>query len=70
MADITIQVRDNGPYLIRGGAVVNDADGNTYEIKDVIALCRCGLSNTKPFCDATHKAAGFESVCRVAPSAE
>ncbi len=64
MADITIQVRDNGPYLIRGGAIVNDADGKPYEVKDVIALCRCGLSNTKPFCDATHKTAGFESICR------
>lgn len=66
MADITIQVRDNGPYIIRGGAIVNDAEGKPYEVQDVIALCRCGLSNNKPFCDATHKSAGFESICRAA----
>ncbi len=66
MADITIQVRDNGPYLIRGGATVTDAEGKTFEVKDVVALCRCGQSNTKPFCDGTHNGAGFQSICRVA----
>jgi CDGSH-type Zn-finger protein len=66
MADITIQVRDNGPYLIRGGATVTDAEGKTYEVKDVIALCRCGQSGNKPFCDGTHNGAGFQSVCRAA----
>lgn len=69
MADITIQVRDNGPYLIRGGATINDAEGKPYEAKDVVALCRCGHSGNKPFCDGTHNGAGFESVVR-APQAE
>ncbi len=64
MADISITVRDNGPYLIRGGAVVTDAEGKAYEVQDVVALCRCGLSNKKPFCDATHKVQGFESAPR------
>ena len=65
MSDVTIQVRDNGPYLIRGGATVTDADGNTFETQDVIALCRCGHSSTKPFCDAAHKSNNFESCPRV-----
>ena len=65
MADTTIQVRDNGPYLIRGGATITDADGNTFETQDVIALCRCGHSTNKPFCDAAHKANNFESCPRV-----
>lgn len=69
MADITIQVYDNGPYLIRGGATMTDAEGNVYESKDTIALCRCGASNNKPFCDGTHKGNGFASVCRAAASA-
>jgi len=64
MADISITVRDNGPYLIRGGATVTDAEGTQFETQDVIALCRCGKSEKKPFCDATHKTCGFESAPR------
>jgi CDGSH-type Zn-finger protein len=66
VSDITISVRDNGPLLVRGGVSVKDADGNEYEVQDVIALCRCGQSAKKPFCDATHKTCGFESAPRVA----
>lgn len=64
MEGITIQVRDNGPYLIRGGASVVDADGKQYELKDIVALCRCGQSGKKPFCDGTHNGCGFESAPR------
>ena len=65
MADISITVRDNGPYLIRGGATINDADGKTYEVQDVVALCRCGHSDRKPFCDGRHKVQDFKSAPRV-----
>ncbi len=44
MADLNIEIRDNGPYLIRGGVTVKDAGGNAFETQDVVALCRCGLS--------------------------
>ncbi len=54
MVDIT--VRDNGPLLIKGDFVVMDAEGKSYEKKDIVALCRCGNSANKPFCDGTHKA--------------
>ncbi|MGD9932152.1 MAG: CDGSH iron-sulfur domain-containing protein [Dehalococcoidia bacterium] len=64
MADLNIEIRDNGPYLIRGGVTVKDADGNTFETQDVVALCRCGHSGKKPFCDGTHRGEGFESAPR------
>lgn len=64
MADVSIKVRDNGPYLVSGGVTVTDGDGNSFEVKDMVALCRCGHSNTKPFCDGTHKASDFQSAPR------
>ena len=39
MADVSISIRDNGPILVKGGAMVTDAEGKTWESKDVIALC-------------------------------
>jgi CDGSH-type Zn-finger protein len=54
----TIQVRNNGPYLVRGVRVV-DQDGNEIPAPESFALCRCGQSSNKPFCDGTHKACGF-----------
>ena len=65
MADITIQIRDNGPLIVRGGAIMKDAAGNQYEVQDDIALCRCGHSATKPFCDKAHRTVGFDSAPRV-----
>ena len=70
MADITITVRDNGPYLVRGGARVRDASGNHYEPQDLVALCRCGHSPVKPFCDGTHKTLGFKSEPRASAPAD
>ena len=53
---------ENGPYLIRGEFEITDQDGNPIEVRrGTIALCRCGASRTKPFCDGTHKAIGFEA---------
>lgn len=64
MTDLVIEIRDNGPYRIRGGVTVRDAGGNVFETDGVVALCRCGLSPKKPFCDGTHRSAGFESAPR------
>lgn len=61
MADITVTVNDNGPYVIRGDIQLLDGDGNVLETKAATALCRCGESNNKPFCDGTHNKVGFES---------
>lgn len=52
----------NGPYLIRGPFAIVDQDGNEIEVKrEVVALCRCGRSQIRPFCDGTHKAIGFRA---------
>ena len=72
MADVTIKVRDSGPFLVEGPVTVIDAEGNKFEIpagKPSIALCRCGQSQRKPFCDGTHKTCGFVAAER-APKIE
>ena len=52
----------NGPYLVRGEFELTDQDGRRIETRrGTIALCRCGASKTKPFCDGTHKLVGFEA---------
>lgn len=55
----TVEVRKNGPYLLRGAARVCDADGAGLPARDTVALCRCGNSSNKPFCDGTHAKIGF-----------
>lgn len=46
-----------GPLLVRGARVVTDDDGLEHPVtRPVVALCRCGLSQRSPWCDATHKA--------------
>jgi CDGSH-type Zn-finger protein len=65
MAETVITVRDNGPYRITGPFTLVDAEGNAFEItSEVTALCRCGMSQKKPFCDATHRSCGFQSAPR------
>lgn len=52
----------DGPLLLRGDFELQTADGEPIERKrKTVALCRCGLSNIKPFCDGTHKPAGFRT---------
>jgi CDGSH iron-sulfur domain-containing protein 3 len=60
---VVIKVRDNGPYKVTGPAEIVDADGNRFEVDPdrPVALCRCGASRTKPFCDRSHREAGFSS---------
>ena len=55
----TITCTLNGPYLVRGLEILQDARGGRLEAKPVMALCRCGGSATKPFCDGTHQKNGF-----------
>ncbi len=71
MSDVNITVRPNGPYRIKGPIKLVDADGNEFELPpgEVIALCRCGHSQNKPFCDSSHKAAGFNPETRARPPA-
>ncbi len=54
-----IKVRKNGPYLVKGQATVVDHEGNLIRSEENMALCRCGHSDNKPFCDGSHKQVGF-----------
>jgi CDGSH iron-sulfur domain-containing protein 3 len=66
---VEIKVRDDGPYKITGAVRLVDAEGAELALPDdgrPIVLCRCGHSQSKPFCDAAHKASGFESCVRAA----
>jgi CDGSH-type Zn-finger protein len=60
---VVIKVRDDGPYKVTGPVEIVDAEGNRFEVEAdrSVALCRCGASRTKPFCDRSHRAAGFSS---------
>jgi CDGSH-type Zn-finger protein len=66
--DATVTPSDNGPYLVRGNVTILDAAGNQYEVNGTIALCRCGHSSTKPFCDGAHEKTNFAAVNRAATS--
>jgi len=65
VSDVEIKVRDHGPLKVTGPFRLIDAEDNVFDVPgDVaVALCRCGLSANKPFCDASHKS-GFESCVR------
>lgn len=57
-----IKVRDDGPLLCTGQVEVYDADGNLLQSGENLVLCRCGASQTKPFCDGSHRDSGFANV--------
>ena len=58
----TITPYPDGPLLLRGDVDLVATDGQAIERhRRTVALCRCGLSTIKPFCDGTHKAAGFRT---------
>jgi CDGSH-type Zn-finger protein len=61
--DVTILVRNNGPFRVYGPAKLVDVNGISYEIPEGewFTLCRCGLSARKPFCDSTHKTIDFDA---------
>lgn len=61
-APATISPYPDGPLIVRGDVELVAADGTPIEARRrTIALCRCGLSAIKPFCDGTHKASGFRT---------
>jgi CDGSH-type Zn-finger protein len=67
---ITITIRDNGPLLVDGDFRLVDAQGNEVPVAKK-ALCRCGGSTTKPFCDGTHSKIGFQgAIAAVAKTEE
>ncbi len=63
MSEVTIVCSNNGPLRISGSFTIRDAQGNAFDLsgRESIALCRCGGSANKPFCDGTHNRNGFQS---------
>lgn len=60
--DILLTPYRNGPLLVRGSVRVLDDQGKALDNRrDPIALCRCGKSRLRPFCDGTHKRIGFRA---------
>jgi CDGSH-type Zn-finger protein len=61
---LIIRCRENGPYIIQGTVTVVDHQGKAFTPppgKDTIALCRCGHSKNRPFCDGSHRTIGFQA---------
>ncbi|WP_344418451.1 CDGSH iron-sulfur domain-containing protein [Amycolatopsis minnesotensis] len=59
---MTITPCENGPLLVRGAVELRSQGGQVIEAgRETIALCRCGRSAIKPFCDGTHKIAKFRA---------
>jgi CDGSH-type Zn-finger protein len=56
---VKITIRNNGPYVVEGDFTLVDAEGNEVPLAKR-ALCRCGGSTMKPFCDGTHSKIGFQ----------
>ena len=68
MAETKITIIPNGPILIPGNATykIGDGEEQTYEGKSPnVALCRCGLSTNKPFCDGSHNGKFEGDACEV-----
>jgi CDGSH-type Zn-finger protein len=58
--DVTITPYRDGPLLVRGPVRLEDMHGREIEVdRATIALCRCGKSRSRPFCDGTHKLVRF-----------
>jgi CDGSH-type Zn-finger protein len=67
MAEVTIEIIKNGPYIVKGEVELKDSAGNNYPVEKHIALCRCGASTEKPFCDGTHSKVGFQAAEKAVP---
>ena len=59
--EATVQLRPNGPLFVHGRIRIEDASHHLVREDTRVALCRCGGSENKPFCDGTHRKIGFRS---------
>src|ERR1700744_1120526 len=60
MPDVNITPSEDGPYIVSGPVTLTDVDGRVIEHPDPMAMCRCGHSSNKPFCDGTHATIDFD----------
>lgn len=67
-----IVTRANGPYVVHGPVIIVDSDGQETLVAEGqhVTLCRCGHSDTKPFCDSSHRVFDFVSRPRFVPERE
>ncbi len=64
MSAVNIRCRENGPFVVEGELKLTDHEGNAFPLdstKPAIALCRCGASSNKPFCDGSHRNIEFKA---------
>lgn len=62
MTDLTIKALENGPFVVPGTATYVNTDGQEKKTPgSAVALCRCGGSQNKPFCDGSHTKGSFEA---------
>ena len=59
--DPVLEGRDGGPLMAKNLPRLTGADGAVFDLKPVMALCRCGTSKNKPFCDGSHNEIGFDT---------
>jgi 3-phenylpropionate/trans-cinnamate dioxygenase ferredoxin subunit len=68
MSLVSIRPSKNGPLIVEGQVELFDTEGNEITVdKPRIALCRCGASSNKPFCDGTHSQIGFQAAAGINP---
>ena len=70
MAHVKIETIRNGPYIVMGEVELIDADGTKFPVEKRMALCRCGASTEKPFCDGTHSKIGFKAAEKAVPESK
>lgn len=59
LAPAVLTVFADGPYVLKGDIEIRDGEGHLVKTVTKVALCRCGSSQSKPFCDGSHKRVGF-----------
>ena len=69
-AMVKIETIKHGPYIVTGEVELIDAEGNKYPVEKRMALCRCGASTEKPFCDGTHSKIGFKAAEKAVPESK
>lgn len=68
-SEVVITTYPDGPYLVRGAYKIVDEKGDEVEVtRRTVALCRCGRSSQKPWCDSSHKSFNFRDPAKSARS--
>lgn len=60
MSNVKVDLMKDGPILVNGKIELKNSKGNLIKTDETVALCRCGGSKNKPFCDGAHSLIGFK----------